>query len=184
MRFLKQSQINFRNVKDHSVAVEYDSRITMDGNISLLIPKGTGDSAETEGTDLNQRPIAPVNGMIRYNEDSDEFEGYQNGAWRAFRFKEPTEITYQTIGTGDYVETYFGPLTPTSETHYANSDGIVVFGPDYGQNIMVFVENVFQIWTTNYVLEQDPLGFDPGWYINFTSAPPNKPITVIYGFDN
>lgn len=44
------------------------------GNDNLLIPVGT----------TAQRPGAPVNGDIRYNSDTDKFEGYQNGAWTDF----------------------------------------------------------------------------------------------------
>ena len=37
----------------------------------MLIPKGT----------TAQRPASPVNGEIRYNTDTAQFEGYQGGAW-------------------------------------------------------------------------------------------------------
>jgi hypothetical protein len=37
----------------------------------MLIPKGT----------TAQRPVSPVNGEIRYNTDTSQFEGYQGGAW-------------------------------------------------------------------------------------------------------
>jgi hypothetical protein len=37
----------------------------------LLIPKGT----------TAERPVSPVNGEIRYNTDTSQFEGYQGGAW-------------------------------------------------------------------------------------------------------
>ena len=37
----------------------------------MLIPKGT----------TAQRPVSPVNGEIRYNTDTNQFEGYQGGAW-------------------------------------------------------------------------------------------------------
>ena len=180
MRFLKEQNLNKYRRTDHTVSHDIYGQVNLATTYSVALPSGT----------TLQRPGTPspgpahVNGQIRYNTDTNEIEAYSNGAWRALRYKEPTTITYQTIGTGDYVATYFGPLTPTNESGYANSDGIVVFGSDYGKNIMVFVENVFQIWTTNYVLEQNPVGHPSGWYIKFTSAPPNKPITVIYGFDN
>lgn len=41
---------------------------------------GTGAVLLTRGN-LAQRPSAPVNGMIRYNNQSNKFEGYQNGTW-------------------------------------------------------------------------------------------------------
>jgi len=37
----------------------------------LLVPKGT----------TAQEPVTPVNGMIRYNTDTGQFEGYASGAW-------------------------------------------------------------------------------------------------------
>ena len=37
----------------------------------MLIPKGT----------TAQRPVSPVNGEIRYNTDTNQFEGYQGGEW-------------------------------------------------------------------------------------------------------
>ena len=64
--------------------------------------------------------------------------------------------------------------------------------PAAAQNILVFVENVFQISTTNYTLEQSVSGsltgpgapYADGWYIKFTSAPDlAKPITVLHNFD-
>jgi hypothetical protein len=44
---------------------------TFGGNEFMLIPKGT----------TAQRPAVPVNGQIRYNTDTAQFEGYQGGAW-------------------------------------------------------------------------------------------------------
>ena len=37
----------------------------------MLIPKGT----------TAERPVSPVNGEIRYNTTTSQFEGYQGGAW-------------------------------------------------------------------------------------------------------
>ena len=51
-------------------------------------------------------------------------------------------------------------------------------------NILVFVENVFQIATTNYTFVQNPAGKAPGFYISFSSAPDvGKPVTVLHNFD-
>jgi hypothetical protein len=44
---------------------------TFQGTGFLLIPKGT----------TAERPVAPVNGEIRYNTTTSQFEGYQGGAW-------------------------------------------------------------------------------------------------------
>ena len=44
---------------------------TFGGTGFLLIPKGT----------TAERPVSPVNGEIRYNTTTSQFEGYQGGAW-------------------------------------------------------------------------------------------------------
>jgi hypothetical protein len=41
---------------------------------------GTGFLLVSKGTTA-QRPLVPVEGQIRYNTDTDQFEGYANGAW-------------------------------------------------------------------------------------------------------
>lgn len=58
-------------------AVEYAQFIaafvnpTFTGTEFMLIPKGT----------TAERPLVPVNGEMRYNTDTEQFEGYQGGAW-------------------------------------------------------------------------------------------------------
>jgi hypothetical protein len=42
--------------------------------------QGTGFVLVSKGTTA-QRPAVPVNGQIRYNTDTAQFEGYQGGAW-------------------------------------------------------------------------------------------------------
>jgi hypothetical protein len=44
---------------------------TFAGTGFMLVPKGT----------TAQRPVSPVNGELRYNTDTSQFEGYQGGAW-------------------------------------------------------------------------------------------------------
>lgn len=48
------------------------------------------------------------------------------------------------------------------------------------QNILVFVENVYQIPVLNYTLAQGTGGTVS---IVFSSAPPNKRVTALLGFD-
>jgi hypothetical protein len=58
-------------------AVEYTQFTTafvnpvFTGTGFMLIPKGT----------TAERPVSPVNGEIRYNTTTSQFEGYQGGAW-------------------------------------------------------------------------------------------------------
>jgi hypothetical protein len=179
MKFLKKSQINPRNVKDDSVAVQYDGEVTMDTPKSLLLPKGTQAN----------RPVTPTNGLIRYNTDTNQLEGYQAGAWRRIAFQQPKNLSFQDLGTGDSVEVYFGPLNSglaEDNTTYGDYSKPALDKP---QDILVFIENVPQLptldgTTRNYTLEDDPAGFAAGRYIKFDSAVPfGKNVTVLHGIN-
>ena len=173
MRLLKAQNTNLRNIKGKGVKYDVNDQVILDSTNCVLVPKGT----------LAQRPTSPVNGHVRYNTDDNEFEVYQNGAWRELRYKEPGTITQQNLGNGNATETVFGPLN-SGDTDFPI--------PAAAQNVLVLIENVFQISTTNYTLEQSVSGnltgpnapYADGWYIKFTSAPPlAKPITVLHNFD-
>jgi len=166
MKFLKKLQLAKKNLTDDRIAVDANSLVYFESTNAMKLPIGT----------TNQQPgqsgntiTSPANGMVRYNSDTNQLEAYQNSAWRNVRFKEATAITQQTAGTGNGTETKFGPLSPI---------------PTAAQNVLVLVENVMQIATTNYTLVQNPGGYAAGWYISFTSAVPlGKPVTVLHGFD-
>lgn len=176
MRFIKAHGTNLRNIA--GTGFKYDGINQygiVDTTQSLLLAKGT----ETE------KPTTPENGIMRYNTTSNEFEFYQNGAWRKVRFKEPNTIGIykETIGTGDATETVFGPLN-------TNDPDFPV--PQSADHLIVLVENVMQISTTNFTLEQSVSGnlagpnspYADGWYIKFTSPPDlAKDITVYHNFD-
>jgi hypothetical protein len=49
----------------------FTGNMTITGTGFVLIPKGT----------TAQRPLVPVDGEMRYNTDTNQFEGYQGGAW-------------------------------------------------------------------------------------------------------
>ena len=173
MRLLKAQNTNLRNIKGKGVKYDVNDQVILDSTNCVLVPKGT----------QAQRPTSPVNGHVRYNTDDNEFEAYQNGTWRELRYKEPGTITQQNLGNGDATETVFGPLAS------GDADYPV---PAAAQNIIVLVENVFQISTTNYTLEQSVSGslsgpntpYVDGWYIVFTSPVPlSKPVTVLHNFD-
>ena len=140
MRLIKAQNTNLRNIYGKGVRYDINDQVIVDSANSLLIPKGT----------TVQRPTSPNNGHIRYNTDDNQFEVYQNSAWREIRFKEPNQdpgIVVQTLGFGDAIETIFGPLDSQ------DADFPV---PAAAQNILVFVENVYQLPTTNYSLVQNP----------------------------
>jgi len=168
MRLLKAQNTNLRSIYGKGVKYDINDQIIVDSSNVMLIPVGSE----------SERPASPADGHIRYNTDDNQFEFYVNGAWREVRYKEPNQdpgITQQNLGNGDASETVFGPLNS------GDSDFPV---PAAAQNILVFVENVFQISGTNYTLVQNPLGFASGWYIEFTSPPDlDKPVTVLHNFD-
>jgi hypothetical protein len=153
MKFLKKSQLNFRNVKDDSIAVQISNEITLDSPNAVRVPKGT----------TTQRPGDPIGsinsaslGQLRYNTTANELEVYQGAggraAWRSLRYKESTQITQQDLGTGDDEEYIFGPLNPAPPT----TDLVDDKSTWSGANLLVFVENVMQLHTTNYVILQNP----------------------------
>ena len=166
MKFLKKLQLAKKNLTDDRIAVDANSLVYFESTNAMKLPIGTTNQqpGQSENT-----VTSPANGMVRYNSSTNQLEAYQNSAWRNVRFKEATTITQQTAGTGDGTETKFGPLSPI---------------PTAAQNVLVLVENVMQIATTNYTLVQNPGGYAAGYYISFTSAVPvGKPVTVLHGFD-
>lgn len=179
MKFLKKSQLNFRNVKDQSVSVETDGRVTMDGKISLLIPKGqTAD-----------RPGTSIEGMIRYNSDSNELEAYQgnsstgNAIWRKIKFKEPNTLSFQSFishSGGDM----FGPLSINPFDFKKEGSSLLLTASEIAERLLVIVENVIQVANVNYEILQNPIGYAAGAWIHFgSSVPTTKNIYVINGLD-
>jgi hypothetical protein len=84
--------------------------------------QGTGFVLVSKGTTA-QRPAVPVNGQIRYNTDTAQFEGYQGGAWgqlgggatggggdEVFVENGVTVTTNYTLTTGKNAESV-GPIT-------------------------------------------------------------------------
>ena len=166
MRFIK-AQTTSRGINSDTKGINVDTLglVSVNTNKAVIVPKGT----------QNQRPATGVEGMLRYNSDTSDFEVYQNSAWKPIRFREPTVIVQQNLGNGDGSETEFGPLN-SGDSYYPV--------PVSQNNILVTIENVFQLATTNYVLEQNPTGYATGWYIVFGSAvPTGKPVQVLHNFD-
>ena len=165
MRLIKAQSTNLRSIQGTGIKYDINGFNRMGGETGIVVPLGT----------TAQRPIFPENGVMRYNTDLEAFEIYADGAWGEVRKKEPTEIVQQNLGNGDASETIFGPLV----------NGDINFpAPSSARNLLVFIENVFQIATTNYTLIQNPAGKAEGWYISFSSAPDvGKPVTVLHNFD-
>lgn len=165
MKFIKRKSIDNSNPRNNAWAVEADGTIVTDTKKSLQLPAGT----------TGERPDTFFVGQVRYNTDINEYEVYNNLGdglgWERMRTLRPAKITVQNLGVGDYTTTVFGPLLYRDGTPYDNHTD--------PENIFVYIENVFQIPTTNYIL----IGGPGSVSIEFTSAPPNKTITAIIGYD-
>ena len=171
MKFVKR-QSTSRGINADTKGVNIDSLglTTINTDKAVIIPKG----------DTNARPFNPAEGMMRYNTDVSNFEVYQNSAWKPIRFKEPITITQQNLGNGDGTETTFGPLD-SGDSFYPV--------PISENNILVTIENVFQLATTNYTIVQNPSSgpgapYAAGYYLVFgTPVPSGKPVQVLHNFD-
>jgi hypothetical protein len=146
MKFLKTQNISRYGLIDNVFRANPYGRYIMDGTGALRLPKGTtAQRPQLSGVSTPEG----ANGYIRYNTSIDPvtsqqvgLEAYVNGVWEIVRAPGSTTITKQTLGPGDYVDDVFGPLQ------------IV---PSSADNMLVFVENVFQISTTNFLLEQNTI---------------------------
>lgn len=175
MKYLKTGNLADYGASRQFIVNPY-GRITTNSTNSLKLPTGT----------TVQRPQSSLssNGMIRYNTSLNVLESYMNGGWEIVKKPASVAIVKQTIA-GFTDETYYGPLTQVP----VNID-----------NIIVLVENVLQISTTNFVLVTDPAGTSPsrgdvsyptGTYIRFTGetlgtfefVPTDINITILYGFE-
>lgn len=125
---------------------------------SIRLPKG-----------LTAERANPVAGDLRFNTNTNYIEYYDGVDWRSLTYQQNQTITKDTF-TGDGIATKFGPLTYT---------------PAGANNILVFIQNVFQIGASNYTLVDSGGGATPPLnYINFGSVPPNgHSIVVLHGFD-
>jgi hypothetical protein len=166
MRFLKQKTISKYSPSDNTLFTNHYGRAVMDLTGGLRLPKGT--TAERPQLTGVRNPNGG-NGYLRYNTTTNSLEAYIDGVWEVVRAPGATTITKQTISGADGIQTTFGPLSQI---------------PSSDNNILVFVENVFQISSTNFNLANNYLG-SGNTYIVFTSPVPlAKDITIYYGFAN
>lgn len=191
MKFLKTKNISKFSINDRSL-ISYPngngpgSRIVVNAKGGLMLPKGT-TAQRPQLTGVRQPTDA--NGTIRYNTTLNVLEAYVGGTWVTVASPVASAITKQTLGPGDGTETVFGPLNASYVTSYSAS----------ADNIIVLVENVMQISTTNYTVQQSVSGsltgpgapYADGWYVKFTSAVPatgggGNPVyvTIYYGYAN
>lgn len=141
MRFLRNLNLNPKAPHDKRFNITKSDEVQFNTDRSVLLPAGP----------TANRATSPVAGMMRLNTDTDQVEVYQSGVWRSLRFKESSQITLQNLGLGDGQSSLYGPLNPAPPA-------IVQSGTTWtGANLMVYVENVFQIYNTNYLIQQNPV---------------------------
>jgi len=164
MRFLKQKTLSKYSPSDQTLFANHYGRAVMEITGGLRLPKGTtAQRPQLSGV----RTTGGANGFMRYNTTTNSIEAYIDGVWEVVRAPGATAITKQTLGPGNEIQTTFGPLTKI---------------PNSENNILVFVENVFQISDTNYNLVDNYLG-SGNTYIVFTSSVPlDKYITIYFGY--
>ncbi len=191
MKYLKTKSLSKWSTSDRSLiaypnGVGPGNRVVLNAKGGLMLPKGT-TSERPQLTSVRQPTDA--NGTIRYNTSTTSIEAYVGGTWVTVASPVATAIVKQTLGPGDGTETVFGPLNTSYVTAYSAS----------ADNIIVLVENVMQISTTNYSVQQSVSGsltgpnapYADGWYVKFTSAVPatgggGNPVyvTIYYGYAN
>jgi hypothetical protein len=132
MKYIKRLALNRKNQQDNRFAVEADDRIVTTSKVSFQLPNGA--SAD--------RPTG-VDGMVRYNNTINDPEVYnisgEGTGWEKIKTNRQSSITPQSLGVGNYIDNIFGPL----------SYDVLTSRP---QNVMVFIDNVYQIPVTNYTL--------------------------------
>jgi hypothetical protein len=142
MRYLKRQTTNQSTLNGRGIKFSAQELATIDSVSALLLPKGS----------TGARP-SPVEGMIRYNTTTQNFEAYEANpafgtpGWKKFRTDEPKIIHSQNLGNGDNVEQLFGPL---------DANDPVTPVPSAPAQVLTMVENVLQIPTTNYIFIQNP----------------------------
>lgn len=171
MKFLKQKNISKFSISDNTLFANQYGRAVMDLTGALRLPKGT--TAQRPALSGVRIPYGP-NGYIRYNSSTNPVTGAPiglealiDGVWEVVRAPGAVSIVKQTLGPGDDVETTFGPLTLT---------------PSSDNNILVLVENVFQISVTNYDLSYNHLGTNDTYIVFASPVPLDKNITIFFGF--
>lgn len=137
MRFYRRQTSSIKP-QDTSFAVEADGRIVTKTTVGMEMPSG----------EQIDRYATPKNGTIRYNQDvglGGELEAYVNGQWEIIKTNRQATVTRQTFNNGDYADTIFGPLAYDIDINKP-------------ENVMVYVDNVYQVPGVNYTLQQSVAG--------------------------
>lgn len=149
---------DIQNALTGSIAADGQTPITG----SLIGPSGTvafggvGQTRIPSGTTA-QRSASPVDGMIRYNTDLQQYEGYRNGAWSIF-------------GNGAGGTLFSDTITATQGQTVINMPTGYVQG---GDNLSVYVNGSKQIFNVNYTETSTSsftfaTGLNTGDLVNYT----------------
>lgn len=153
MRLMKAQNTNLRNIYGKGIKYDVNGKINMDSTNVMSVPRGT--TAEY---------LDPQNGDIRYNTQTNKYQMVENGAETEIRSTGPSTtpgIVQDNLGNGDGTSVHFGPLD--------NQDPTYPVDASRPQAIIVLVENVFQIPTTNYTVVQNPTSANTGAEIAATA---------------
>ena len=150
---MKAQNTNLRNIYGKGIKYDVNGKIDMDSTNVMTVPRGTTDEY-----------LDPQNGDIRYNTETNKYQMVENGSETEIRSAGPSTtpgIVQQGLGNGDGTSIHFGPLD-NQDTNYA----VDATRP---QSIIVLVENVFQLSTTNYTVVQNPTDANTGQEISVTA---------------
>jgi hypothetical protein len=182
MKFLKTRSVSPFSVTDRTVisypkGVGPGNRVVLNADGAIMLPKG---ATTTRPSTTGVRQPTDGNGYLRYNTDNSSasantevaayfpngavgLEAYQQGTWTQVRAQGPAKIIQQNLGSGTYnaitqsnsdISTWF-PINGDALTYVPGlAQG---YDPQaYINNMIVLVENVFQIAGTNFTLVQSP----------------------------
>lgn len=126
---------DIQNALTGSIASDGQTTITgpLKGTNGTVSFAGVGQTRIPVGTTA-QRAATPLDGMIRYNTDIQQYEGYKNGAWSIF-------------GNGAGGTLFSDTVTATQGQTVINTPTGFVQG---GDNLSVYVNGSRQIYNVNY----------------------------------
>jgi hypothetical protein len=153
------------SIKDN--VISSDSDLILTSNTDIVEVTGTGAVRLPRGTEL-ERPGTPETGMIRYNQDSDTFEGYTGTAWTrigqgVIDLDGNTKITAElTPGANDNIIRFYtnGTLVADIDADRFRADKLVVDDIQIDSNVISTI-------TANTDLELTPNGTGAVVFENF-----------------
>ena len=172
MKYLKSQNLSKYTPNDKTFIIQYPTnQVNIESKSSIKMPTG----------EQIFRPYYPTDGMIRYNTDANSgheiadtavywdptrpvgFEMYYEGQWYPLRMTGPARVRKEELGVGNW-DAVLQPNEDISKWFPISGDPLdYVPGLeqghdplDYVDNMIVIVENVFQVSGTNFdLIESD-----------------------------